>query len=93
MYFITNTLLKFVLLTWNFQNSFHEIFQILSLSVCICIYKFYSIKPSHFTETKIYVKLDPKAADTEHSYHLNSGTIYSQWNYLSLEIKKLLKNS
>ena len=41
----------------------------------MCIYEFYSIKPSHLTETKIYVKLDPKAANTAHSYHLMSGTI------------------
>ena len=47
----------------------------LLLSVCICIYEFYSIKPSHFTETKIYVKLDPKAVNTAHSYNLKSGTI------------------
>ena len=47
------------------------------LSVCICIYEFYSIKPSHFTETKVYVKLDPYAANTAHTY------IYSKWNYLS----------
>ena len=45
------------------------------LSVCICIYEFYLKKPSHFTETKIYVKLDLKAANNAHSYHLKPGTI------------------
>ena len=45
------------------------------LSLCIYIYEFYSIKLSHFTEAKIYVKLDRKAANTAHSYHLKSGTI------------------
>ena len=75
---------KFVLLTCNFQNSFHELFQTLCLCLCICIYEFYLIKPSDFTETKIYVKLDPMAPSTAHSYHLSSGTIiYSRWNYLS----------
>ena len=44
----------------------------------ICIYKFYSIEPSHFTETNIYVRLDPEAANTTHSYHLKSATIYPQ---------------
>ena len=58
---------KFVLLTCNFQNSFHELFQTLCLCLCICIYEFYSIKPSDFTETKIYVKLDPRAPSTAHS--------------------------
>ena len=29
----------------------------------------------------IFVKLDPEAANTAHSYHLKSGAIYSQWNY------------
>ena len=55
----------------------------------VCIYEFYSVKPSHFIETKIYVKLDPTTANTV--YHLKSGTICSQWNYLSYEIiNKLL---
>ena len=30
------------------------------------IFGFYSIKASHFNETKIYVKLDLKAANTTH---------------------------
>ena len=59
------------------------------LSLCIFIYEFYSIKPSHFTSTKIYIKLDLKEANTAHSDRLKSGTIYSQWNCLSEEIKKL----
>ena len=68
---------KICLINLEFHNSFHELFQILSLSVslCICIYEFYSIKPSHFTKTKIYVKLDPKAANNAQSYYLKSGTI------------------
>ena len=33
-----------------------------------CFLKFYSIKPSHFTKTKTYVKLDPKAANTAHKW-------------------------
>ena len=84
MYFTTNTLPKFNLSTCNFQNSFHKLSLIslsLSLSLCICIYEFYSIKPSDITENKIYVKVDLKAANTAHPYHLKSGTIYSQWNY------------
>ena len=56
---------------------------ILSVPMGICIYEFYSIKPSSFNETKIYVKLEPKAANTAHSYYLKSGTIYSQQNFLS----------
>ena len=52
--------------------------------IYIYIYNIYIyIKHSHFTETKICVKLDPKHANTAHSYHLKSDTIYSQWNYLS----------
>ena len=58
-------------------------------SLCIFIYEFYSVKPFHFTSTKIYVKLDLMAASTAHSDRLKSGIIYSQWNYLSEEIKKL----
>ena len=42
-----------------------------------------STKPSHFTGAKTYVKLDPKDANTAHSYQLNSGTIHPQWNNLS----------
>ena len=38
------------------------------------------IKPSHFTETKIYFKIDPKAANTARSDHPKSGYIYSKWN-------------
>ena len=57
----------------------------LFLSLCICIYEFYSIKPCHFTETKIYVKLDSKDAKTASSYHIKPGTIYAQWNYLTLK--------
>ena len=34
----------------------------------------------------IYVKLHPEAANTADSHYLKSGTIYSQWNYLSSEI-------
>ena len=30
----------------------------------ICFFNVYWIKPTHFTETKIYFKLDPKAANT-----------------------------
>ena len=41
------------------------------------------MKPSYFTETNTYVKPDPKAENTADCYHLKSGTIYSQWNYLS----------
>ena len=52
----------------------------------LCIYEFYSVNPSHFIETKIYVKLDPTTANTVYSYHLKSGTSCSQWNYLSYEI-------
>ena len=33
------------------------------------------IKPSHSTETMIYVKLDPKAANTARPYYLKSSTI------------------
>ena len=74
MYFNRNILPpEFVLLTWNFQSSFNELcltvpgsFSLLSFSLsvsllvtlCICIYEFYSIKSSHFTETKIYAKHD-----------------------------------
>ena len=64
------------------MNSFQFI---LILSVCVCksIYEFYSIKPFYFTENLIYVKLDPEAANTGDSYHLKSGSIYSQWDYLA----------
>ena len=55
----------------------------LSVCVYICTYGFYPIKLSHFTETKIYVKIDHKAANTAHSHHLKSGTIYTQRNNLS----------
>ena len=34
------------------------------LNLLTFFFKFYSIKPSHFTETKIDVKLDPKSAHT-----------------------------
>ena len=79
---------NFFLLTWDFQGSFDKLCPNLPDSfsfslLCICIYEFYLIKHSHFTETKIYVKLDPKNANTAHSYHLKSDTIYSIWNYLS----------
>ena len=30
-------------------------------------FEFYSIKPSHFIETKTYVKLNPNAANTAHT--------------------------
>ena len=50
--------------------------------VYIWSYEFYSMKPSYFTETKIYVKLDPKVANTAHSSHLKCGIIYWQWNYI-----------
>ena len=65
-----------------FMNSFQP-FMILSVPVGICIYEFYSINPSYFSETKIYAKLERKAANTAHSYYLKSGTIYSQQNFLS----------
>ena len=43
IFFTGNTLPKSVSLTWNFQNSFHELFLTLSLSVRICIYEFYEL--------------------------------------------------
>ena len=39
-----------------FMNFFH-VFFILSLSICKCFFEFYWIKSSHFTETKIYIRL------------------------------------
>ena len=56
---------------------------ILSLSLYKSIYELYLIKPFYLTENTIYVKLDPEAANTADSYYLKSGSIYSQWNYLS----------
>ena len=78
---------KYILPEIHYQNLFHQLgifkvpfmnsfqlFLILSLCVCICIYEFSSLKPSHF-----YVfKVNSKAANTAHSYHLKSCTIYSQ---------------
>ena len=65
------------------ETYFHELFRTpsdsFSLCMCISIYNFL-IKPSHFTETKIYVKLDPKTRNTACSYHLKSDTFYSKWN-------------
>ena len=56
---------------------------IFPLFMCICIFEFCSIKPSHFTESKIYVKLDPKAAEAAHTLIIknlvpftNNDTIY-----------------
>ena len=73
--------LKFLkFLWWTFSNS-----SWFFLCVWTCIYEFYSIKPSHFTGTKIYVKLDSKVAKTLQSYHLKTGAIYWKWNYLSSE--------
>ena len=70
------------------MNSF-QLILILSLCVCISLYELYSIKPSYFTENMIYVTENLRR--TADSYHLKSGTIYSQWNYLSIEIiNKLL---
>ena len=52
-------------------------------------------KASCFTETKIYVKRDPKACST-HSYHLNYSAIYSQWEIILLgnhhKTTKTIKN-
>ena len=56
---------------------------ILSLSLYKSIYELYLIKPFYLTENTIYVKLHPEAANTADSYYLKSGSIYSQWNYLS----------
>ena len=59
--------------------NYFQLFLILSLflfpSLFICIYEFYSIKSSHFAETKICVKLHPNDANTAPSYNLKSGTI------------------
>ena len=65
-------------MTWNFKSCFHELFPTLpdSFSLAFIIL----LKPSHFTKSKIYVKLDPKAANTGCFYYLKSGTIYSKWN-------------
>ena len=77
------------------------LFMILPFCVCVCvwvcIYRFYSIKPSHFTEANIYVKFEPKAGNTAQSYHLKSGAISSQWNYLFIKnckqtLNKIMKN-
>ena len=45
------------------------------------LYELYSMKPSYFTGNMIYVTENVRR--TADSYHLKSGTIYSQWNYLS----------
>ena len=62
-----NTLSKFVSLTWNFQisfiNSLH-LFLIFPFPMSICFFSFYWIEPSHFSETKIYVQNNFKAANT-----------------------------
>ena len=78
------------LINFDFQSFFEELSPTLpdfSLSICffrcIFIYEFYSVKPSHFTETKIYVKLEPINANLAHSSYLPSAIIFSQWNYLS----------
>ena len=88
IYFTRTSLPNFASLTWNFQSSFHDFFShlfflILCLFECKCIYGFYSIKPFHLTETRIYVKIDGKAATTAHIRIRMSGTIDSQWNYVS----------
>ena len=38
------------------------------LFIYLSIFEFSWIKPSHFTETKIYVKLDPKTGNTAHRW-------------------------
>ena len=48
------------------------------------------MKLSHFTEAKIYVKLDPKAANTARSYHLKSLTKLRQTPKI-IEIKEMKK--
>ena len=48
-----------------------SLFICIFLFLCACIYEFYSIKPSHFTETRIHVKLDLINADIEHSYYIS----------------------
>ena len=48
------------------------------------------MKLSHFTEAKIYVKLDPKAANTARSYHLKSLTKLRQTPTI-IEIKEMKK--
>ena len=55
----------------------------LSLPLSLSVYELYLIKTSYFTENMIFVKLDLEAVSTADSYHLKSGTIYSQSYYLS----------
>ena len=63
---------------WKFQSYFHELFLTPPGYFSVCVYK--HLWTSHFAETKIYVKFDPKAANAACSYHLKSGTIYSKRN-------------
>ena len=76
--FTRDILPKCVSLTGNFQNSFHELFLILSLSLSVYAFMNFmdSIKPS-------------RAANTAHFYHLKSGNIYSK---KIIYLKKLSTN-
>ena len=62
------------------------------LSVCICIYEFYSIKPSHFTETKVYVKWTLRLQVRHTLTFIQNGIIYLKKlrNYWQTP-KKLMK--
>ena len=75
MYFTRDTLPQFASLTWDFESSFMNFsFQLIvigSLSVCICIYEVYLVKPSYFCKLMIYVKSKPEAGNTAHTCHLH----------------------
>ena len=80
-HFTSNTLPKFVSLTQDLPSFFHKFFRAhpdsLSLSFSLYIH-LYTLFDKAF-----YAKRDPEAANTADYYHLKSGTIYAQWNYLS----------
>ena len=66
-----NTMHTWVTHVENKENTFLTLFCVLSVIIYLFIYlfiEFCSIKPSRFTETKIYVKLDPKAENTAHTW-------------------------
>ena len=51
--------------SWNFESSSHELFLTLLFAFSTRFFlKFYSIKRSHITETKIDAKLDPQVTNT-----------------------------
>ena len=65
---------------WKFLSWIHSnsSFSFLYAFIYLFIFEFYSIKPSHFTEPRIYVKLDFKVLNTRYTWekHIEKKRIY-----------------